>query len=258
VDLEDRDLVLFTAVFLASAYVAQGRHAESGPLLEEAVAAVRLDDPRATVLLRPAVAPGACGWLARSLVLCGEHGRVAALLDDAIGYAETVGSPHAIAVACALVGETRLLLDDPAGALSVLERGLALCRRAELEHRLAMLEAATGYARALVGRLDEGARLLEAAVARAGGQQQVWFQPQRLAWLADVHRRAGRPTVAATIAGRALDLARRIGERDSEALALRVLYRGAESLTSARPSKAPPTARGPASSGRRRPRRRSA
>jgi DNA-binding SARP family transcriptional activator len=257
-DLGDRDLGLFTAVFLASAYVAQGRHAESGPLLEEAVAAVRLDDPRATALLRPAVAPAACGWLARSLALCGEHDRIAALLDETMRHAEAVGSPHAIAVACTLVGETRLLLDDPRGALSVLERGLALCRHAELEHRLAMLEAATGYARALAGRLDEGARLLEAAVARADGQQQYWFQPQRLAWLADVHRRAGRPTVAATIAGRALDLARRIGERDSEALASRVVDRASDPLTSAPPSQAPPTARGPASSGRRRPRRRSA
>jgi len=258
VDLEHRDLALFAAVFLASAYTAQGRHAESRPLLEEAVAAVRLDDPQATVLVRPAVAPGACGWLARSIVLCGEHDRVAALLDETMRHAEAVGSPHAIAIACALVGETRLLLDDPAGALTVLERGLALCRSAELEHRLAMLEAATGYARALAGRLDEGARLLEAAVARADGQQQRWFQPQRLAWLADVHRRGGRPIVAATIAGRAIDLARRIGERDSEALALRVMDRGAESFTSGRPSKAPPTARGPASSGRRRPHRRSA
>lgn len=256
-ELGDRDLVVFGAVFLASAYVAQGRHADARPLLEEAVAAVGLDDPRATLLSRPAVAAGACGWLARSLVLCGEHERVTALLEATMRHGEAVGSPHAVAVACSLVGETRLLLGDPAAALSVLERGLALCRRAEIEHRLATLEAATGYARALAGGPDEGGRLLEAAIARADGQRQLWFQPQRLAWLADVHRRAGRLSEAGATAARALELARRIGETDSEALALRV-RRGTESFTSARLSTALPTARGPASSGRRRDRRRSA
>ena len=257
VALEDRDLVLFSAVFLGSAYIAQGRHAEAGPLLEEAVAEVGHDDPRATLLSRPALAGAACAWLARSLAICGELERVPTLLDEATRHADAVGSPHAVAVACALVGETRLLLDDPAGALTVLERGLALCRRAEIHHRLAALEAATGYARALAGRPADGIRLLEAAIARAEAQQQLWFQPQRLAWLAEVHRRAGRLAPAVESAARALALARRIGERDSEALALRV-GRAAESLTSGRPSKAPPTARGPASSARRTPRRRSA
>jgi DNA-binding SARP family transcriptional activator len=255
-ELDDRDLALFAAVFLGSAYAAQGRHAESRPLLEEAVVAVRLDDPRATALSRPAVAVGACGWLARSLAMCGEPRRVSPLLDEAMRHAEAVGSPHAMAVACALVGETRLLLDDPAGALSVLERGLELCRRAEIQHRLAMLEAATGYARARAGRPADGIELLETAVARAAAQQQRWFQPQRLAWLADVQRRAGRLTAAAAVAVRALELARRIGERDSETLALHVQAAG--SLTSARPSTGPPTGRGPASSARRTPRRRSA
>jgi DNA-binding SARP family transcriptional activator len=250
VELQDRDLVVFTAAFLAFAYIAQGRHAEARPLLEEAVAAIRNEDPHATLLSRPAVAAAACGWLARSLALGGEPARASALLDEAMRHAETVGSPHALAVACVLVGETRLLLDEPATALTVLDRGLALCQRAELHHRLAAMEAATGYARALAGRPAEGLRLLEAAIARAEAQQQLWFQPQRLAWLAEVQRRTGRRAQAARTAARALALARRLGEKDSETLARRVI--------SARPSRALPTGRGPASSGRRTPRRRTA
>ena len=256
--LEDRDLVLFSAVFLGSAWIAQGRHADAGPLLEAAVAEVGRDDPRATLLSRPALAGAACAWLARSLAMRGERERVPALLDEALRHADAVGSPHAVAVACALVGEVRLLLDDPAGALGVLERGLALCQRAEIQHRLAALEAATGYARALAGRSADGVRLLEGAIARAEAEEQLWYQPQRLAWLADAHRRAGRLAPAAETAARALALARRLGERDSEALALQVSRAVAAPPTSARPSKAPPTARGPASSARRTPRRRSA
>ena len=172
-------------------------------------------------------------------------------------HAEAVGSPHAVAVACSLVGETRLLLDDAPRALDVLERGLALCRRAEIQHRLAALEAATGYARVLAGRGADGIGLLEAAITRAEAQEQRWFQPQRLAWLAEAYRRAGRRGAAVETATRALTLARRLGERDSEMVALRV-GRAAESPTSGRPAKAPPIARGPASSARRTPRRRSA
>ena len=250
IELGDRDLVVFTASFLAYTYVAQGRHRDARPLFEEALASIRLDDPRLTMVSRPAVAAGVCGWFARSLVLWGQRERAPALLDEAMQHAEAVGSPHAMAVACTLVGETRLILGDAQGALTILERGLALCQRAELQHRLAALEAATGYARALTGRGTDGRRLLERAIARAEAQQQSWYQAQRLAWLADVQRRTDQRALASDTAGRALALARRLGERDSYALV--------RSLTSARAWTAPPIARGPASSAPRTPRRRSA
>jgi DNA-binding SARP family transcriptional activator len=249
-ELEDRDLRVFTATFLASACIARGGHAEARLLLEEVIAAVELDDPRVTLLSRPAVAGAACAWLARSLILCGEPGRAAALLGESMRHAEAVGSPHAVEVACAVGGEARLLMGDIAGALALLERGLDLSRRSEVRNRRAALEAATGYALVLTGRSAAGLRLLEAGVARAESQRQLWFQAQRLAWLADAQRRVGRRAQAAASAARALALARRLGERDSEALARRV--------TSALSSPALPTARGPASSGRRTPRRRSA
>jgi hypothetical protein len=214
------------------------------------IAAVELDDPRVTLLSRPAVAGAAFAWLARSLVICGEPGRAGALLGESMRHAEAVGSPHAVEVACAVGGEVRLRLGDAAGALALLERGLELCRRAEVQNRLAALEAATGYALALAGRPAAGLRLLEAGIARAEGQRQLWFQAQRLAWLADAQQRAGRRAEAAGTAERALALARRLGERDSEMLALRV--------TSARSSRDLPRGRGPASSARRTPPRRSA
>jgi hypothetical protein len=230
--------------------MAQGAHGEARPLLEEVIAAVELDDPRVTLLSRPAVAGAAFAWLARSLVICREPARADALLAESMRHAEAVGSPHAVEVACAVGGEVRLRLGDVAGALTLLERGLELSRRADVQNRLAALEAATGYALALAGRSAEGVRLLEAGIARAEGQRQLWLQAQRLAWLADAQRRAGRRGDAAGTAGRALALARRLGERDSERLALQV--------TSALSARVPPRRRGPASSARRTPRRRSA
>jgi DNA-binding SARP family transcriptional activator len=246
-ELGDRDLVLFSACFLAACHTAQGDHADARPLLEEVVAAVGLDDPRATLLSRPAVAGGSRAWLARLLVLTGEPRRAPALLVDAFRHAEAVGSPHALEVTCAVVGETRLLMGDVPAALAVLERGLALSRRAELQHRRAAIEATTGYALTLAGEAAEGVRLLEAGIARADGQRQLWFQAQRLAWLADAQRRLGDRASAAATAARALALARRLRERDSEALALAVI--------SALSARALPTARGRASSARRTPRR---
>lgn len=249
-EIRDRDLGVFTATFLASAWIAQGAHLEARPLLEEVTAAVEMDDPHVTLLSRPAVAGAAFAWLARSLIICGEPERAAALLVESMRHAEAVGSPHAVEVACAVGGETRLLMGDVAGALTLLERGLELSRRAEVQHRRAALEAATGYALALSGRSAAGVRLLAAGIARADAQHQLWFQAQRLAWLADALRRAGRGVEAAETAARAAALARRLGERDSEALARRV--------TSALSGRALPRRRGPASSARRTPRRRSA
>jgi tetratricopeptide (TPR) repeat protein len=257
IEIGDGDLAAFAALFLGLAHLMRGRHAEARPLLEETVAAVRGDDPRETALSRPAVAGAACGWLAWSLALRGQQERVPALLEEALRRAEAVGSPFALAVACGVVGETYVLLEEVDRALPVLERGLDLCRRAEIENRLATLEAATGYARARAGRAADGIRLLAGAIARADAQGHLWLQPRRLAWLADAERGAGRHAAAARTAARSVDLARRIGERDSEALALRV-QAAIRSVTCARPSRGRPTARDPAATVGRRRRRRSA
>jgi hypothetical protein len=71
--------------------------------------------------------------------------------------------------------------------------------------------------------LTEALPLLAESVERAAGMKLNANHSVRLARLAEVHARAGRPEIAVPLAARALDLAREYRERGHEAHALRLL-----------------------------------
>jgi tetratricopeptide (TPR) repeat protein len=86
-----------------------------------------------------------------------------------------------------------------------------------------VIVAGLGYASALQGRLAEGRALLEEAISesiRTGG---LHGHANRLAWLSEVWRLAGRGEEAWQHAHQAPDLARQIKARGDEALALHQL-----------------------------------
>jgi tetratricopeptide (TPR) repeat protein len=106
------------------------------------------------------------------------------------------------------LGELYLAQGDLEPAIRVLEQGLALCRASGNRVWLRRIAAGLGSAYARQGRLAEGTALLEEAISES---------------LSEVCRLAGRGDEAWQHARQALDLARQLKERGSEALALHQL-----------------------------------
>jgi hypothetical protein len=77
-----------------------------------------------------------------------------------------------------------------------------------------------GRAYALSGRTEEGLSLLEEGIRQAQVTRFMFGQALRLAWQAEAYSKVGRMAAADDQAGRALELARKHGERGHEAWAL--------------------------------------
>jgi tetratricopeptide (TPR) repeat protein len=75
----------------------------------------------------------------------------------------------------------------------------------------------------LTGRTEEGLRLLEDAVQRAEDMQWAANHALRLMWLGEAHLRMGDESAARRLGTRALEHARRLGERGHEAHVLHLL-----------------------------------
>jgi tetratricopeptide (TPR) repeat protein len=158
-------------------------------------------------------------WLARALSELGafaearRHGEEALRLATGDGRGVTPIATHAC------LGWVYLVQGDLAAVIRVLEPGLARCRASGIRSGwLGQILACLGYAYPLQGRLAEGHALLEEAISGSlrTGLHLAAYWP----WLSEVCRLAGRGEEAWQRAGRALDLARQLKKRGSEARAL--------------------------------------
>jgi tetratricopeptide (TPR) repeat protein len=118
-----------------------------------------------------------------------------------------------------------------AEATSTLEEALPLCRTGDLGAWFPAIASPLGYAYALSGRLADGLPLLEQAVAATAQRGAV--HALRVAHLAEAHLLAGDTPKACELATRALEAARKRGERAHEAYALRVLGRAVTATSGA-------------------------
>jgi tetratricopeptide (TPR) repeat protein len=162
-------------------------------------------------------------WLALSLSDLGafaegrRHGEEALRLATREGRGQTPFTAHAC------LGLLFLTQGDLEHAVRVLEPGLALCRASGERNWFRWIAAGLGYAAALQGRLVEGHALLEEGISegiRRGARRGL---ANRVAWLSEVCRLAGRDEEAWQHARQALALARQLKERGNEALALHQL-----------------------------------
>ena len=182
-------------------------------------------------------------WLALSLAELGEFGEGVIAADEALAIAETDHHAHDVSWACTGAGRLRLVKGDLAQAITVLERGLPLCKHGgELVIYVSRIAASLGLAYALSGRLDAGLALLEEAVAAGESLRFTYAQSLAVASLAEGHLLAGRVEEAARRATQATELAREHGHRGWEAWSLRV--RGAAALAGGGSTRrSPPTSR---------------
>ena len=162
-------------------------------------------------------------WLAFCVAECGNAREAAALAEEATAIAEAEDHAYSLVIAHAGTGMLRNLGGDHEGAIAPLERGLVIARLADIPLLFPLIAAPLGRAFALTGRTEDGLRLLEDAVQRAEDMQWGANHALRLMWLGEAHLRSGDESAARRLGTRALELARRQGERGHEAHVLRLL-----------------------------------
>ncbi len=162
-------------------------------------------------------------WLAFCAAECGNAREAAAFTEEATAIAEAEDHAYSLVIAHAGTGMVRNLEGNHEGAIGPLERGLVTARLADIPFLIPLITAPLGRAYAHTGRTEEGLRLLEDAVRRAEDMQWAANHPLRLVWLGETYVLAGDAAAGRRVGARALELARRLGERGHEAYALRLL-----------------------------------
>jgi tetratricopeptide (TPR) repeat protein len=104
-----------------------------------------------------------------------------------------------------------------------LERALVIGRLSDIPLLFPAIASPLGRTYALAGRHADGIRLLEEAVERTEAMELGANHALRLVWLGHAHTLAGSVELGRRIAVRALEMARRRGERGNEAYALQLL-----------------------------------
>jgi tetratricopeptide (TPR) repeat protein len=220
-ELHDVEMGIAAEQFVGRSLHAQGRYRDAAELFRRLVAS--LTGERATQNLGLPVPPAV---FARShIVWClaelGEFDEALRTGNEAVRLAEASGQPEALQWACYPLGLLALDRGELDTAVALLERTLDICRAAELPVYVPRIDAALGHARVLLGRGD-GLAELEHAVIEAERRRQVNVHASALVRLADAALHLGEIERATATAERALDLARKRGERGTEARALRL------------------------------------
>jgi tetratricopeptide (TPR) repeat protein len=153
----------------------------------------------------PAVASRA--WLSRCLAELGAFPEASTHGEEAVRIAEAVDHPNSLIVAYLGVGFLSLRQRNLSRAISVLERGLDLCRVFNILLWFPETAAALGCAYACAGRITEALPLLEEAEQRDVAMGTTGGYALRVGYLSEAYLLAGRMQEAAQLAERALDLA---------------------------------------------------
>jgi len=214
--LGDSALQVQASYRLGQAYYAIGDFGRAAELLWRNVEAAARESgtPNTDLLIQSRA------WLARTLSALGAFAEGLRHGEEALRLATIEGRGDTPIIAHAWLGDLYFVKGDLEQAIRVLEQGLALCRTSGHRNMLRPIVAGLGYAYALQGRLAEGRALLEEGISesiRTGGLRGL---ANRVAWLSEVCRLAGRGEEAWQHARQALDLARQHKERADEALAL--------------------------------------
>jgi DNA-binding NtrC family response regulator/tetratricopeptide (TPR) repeat protein len=159
-------------------------------------------------------------WLAAASAELGEFAEARRCATQAVAVSESSEDADSRAAAVWAASTVALLDGSPQGALAWLS-GIPDSNALEAVPELAPANLAVlGFAQAGLGRTAEGVATLTAAVAAAEDHGLAAHHALRLAWLAEAHRLAGDLERARSAATRALETARRHGERGHEAWAL--------------------------------------
>jgi class 3 adenylate cyclase/tetratricopeptide (TPR) repeat protein len=216
-------MTITTNFRLGQVYHSLGKYPEAAEILHRNVTMIEDDLHRETFGLAGFPSVLSRVWLALCLAEQGRFAEAAAHTGEAVAIAGSADHAFSLVVACAGAGVLHALRGDDESAISTLERGLVTARVADLPLLFPFIAAPLGWVYARAGRHAEGLRVLEEALERAEAMEFTANHALRLAWLAEAHFLAGHGDVAKRLGLRALELARRVGERGHEAHALRLL-----------------------------------
>jgi len=203
---------------LGQAYHAKGDFSRAAELLRSSVEAA----DRESSASHTASQSSSRARLARTLGALGAFAEGRCRGEEALSLAMVEGRGNTLLIAHGCLGDLYLAQGDLEHAILMYDRCLALSRAAGNRSWLSSSAASLGYALALRGRLAEGRALLEEGIGETistGARQRALW----VAWLSEVCRLMGHGAEAWQHARQALDLARRLKERGSEAFALHQL-----------------------------------
>jgi tetratricopeptide (TPR) repeat protein len=220
-DLGDVSMAIAAEQFVGRALHAQGQYRAAAEIFGRVAASLSGEHARENLGLPvpPAVfARSHVVWCQAELGAFDDAQRAG---DEAVRLAEAIGQPEALQWAYYSLGVLALERGELDTAVMHLDRVLTICRGADLPVYVPRTAAALAHAQALLGQAPAVAAL-EHAVAEAERRRQVNVHTPALARLAEVYLHAGRIEDAARAAERAVDLARKRGERGTEARTLRL------------------------------------
>jgi tetratricopeptide (TPR) repeat protein len=221
--LGDDPLQIAANFGLGQAHHVLGDHETAQRHLRRAVAAVDGPLRRERWGMAGLVSVAARMWLAASLADVGEFDEAIACARDGLAIAQDADHPWSTAGSHMTLGVvllTRGYLDE---AAPVLERGIAFAREMDLTAWLPMLLCARGIVQCRQEPGGGGLAMIEEGVQRGTALRILSRQAQRLTWMAEAYRLAGRADEAVAAATDAHRLASEQGERGSAAGALRML-----------------------------------
>ena len=169
----------------------------------------------------PAV--GARGGLTWCLAELGDFAEGSIYGKEAVQISEALDHPFSLGVACFDLGGLHLLRGHLGEAISVLERGLALCQRWDLPGLFPTVASRLGAAYTLAGRFHDGLPLLERVEELATTTGRVGEGSLQTVWLGDAYRLVGRLAEAIRLGERAVDISASEGKPGVRAWALRLL-----------------------------------
>lgn len=217
-DLGDVRLRVVADFFLGQACDAIGQYARVADLMRQNVHA-RDDEP-----FRRGRGPAQQVYARSALACClaelGAFAEAQACGSEAVQMAEAADRTYPLVHACFSSGLVYLRNGDCARAVSVLERGLHVCRGREFPVLAAVTRGALGYAYTLSGLVTEALPLLEAAAEAL--THSMRGSALAMIYLGEGYLVAGRSVDARAQADRALGLALERGERGHQGWALRL------------------------------------
>jgi class 3 adenylate cyclase/tetratricopeptide (TPR) repeat protein len=223
-ELGDFALGAETNYRISQAYYSLGDYGRAKDLLRKNVASLEGD-----LLYERFGLPGFLSVYSRTcLVWClaelGEFEEGILRGEEEVRIAEAVNQPFSLIHACFGIGYLHVRKGDLVKAITVLERGLAVCHASYIPFFFPWVAAPLGYAYALSGRVADGISFLEQTVKHPVSMALLAFSHSIWAgWLAEAYLLADRMDGAIASAGRALEFARDHNERGHEAHALRLL-----------------------------------
>jgi tetratricopeptide (TPR) repeat protein len=140
--------------------------------------------------------------------------------EEVLRIAETIGQPFSLVYAYLMLSHIYIVKGDVKKAIPLAERGVDICRRAEIVAEVSRATAHLGHAYLHTGRIADAVTLLEQAVEQPTMKRSY---SQQVSWLGEAYLLAGRREEAHHVASRSLGLARDKKERGYEAWALRLL-----------------------------------